>query len=132
MFVRDLTANFGANAGKIWRSLNEKGSLGKEKLLEITQLKDSEFYTGVGWLARENKIFNEDGDCYRLDTSNLTSKIGANAGRVWKIMDIWGEVDVSTIRRLADIDEKEVYFALGWLARENKICVDKNLRYNLK
>ena len=132
MLVRSLTTKFGMSAGKIWNALDGKDALGKEKLLTSAKLKESEFYAGVGWLAREDKISKDGKDCYRLGDTNLTSEIGANAGRVWKIMDIWGEVNISTIKRLADIDDKEAYSALGWLAREDKLYVDDRSRCNLK
>jgi len=62
-----------------------------------------------------------------LDSTNLESKIGTNAGKVWKVLDIWGELDVSTITRLTRTDEQDVYSSLGWLAREDKICADSKL-----
>ena len=130
--MRDLTTKFGENAGKIWSVLNEEGCLKKKKLLKITQLNDDDFFTGVGWLAKENKISKEDKDCFKLDVSNLDSEIGAHAGRVWKILDIWGDADFTTIKRLSDLDDNEVHSAIGWLSREDKICVDEKQRYNLK
>jgi len=130
--VRDLTTKFGENAGKIWLVLNEEGCVKKKKLLKITQLNDDDFFTGVGWLAKENKISKEDKDCFKLDVSNLDSEIGAYAGRVWKILEIWGDADFTTIKRLSDLDDEEVHAAIGWLAREDKICVDEKQRYNLK
>lgn len=130
--MRDLTTKFGENAGKIWSVLNEEGCLKKKKLLKITQLNDDDFFTGVGWLAKENKISKEDKDCFKLDVSNLDSEIGAHACRVWKILEIWGDADLTTIKRLSDLEENEVHAAIGWLAREDKICVDEKQRYNLK
>ena len=130
--MRDLTTKFGENAGKIWLVLNEEGCVKKKKLLKITQLNDDDFFTGVGWLAKENKISKEDKDCFKLDVSNLDSEIGAYAGRVWKILEIWGDADFTTIKRLSDLDDEEVHAAIGWLAREDKICVDEKQRYNLK
>lgn len=131
--MRDLTNNFGDNAGKVWYALKDGEPFKKEAILENTKLDESNFYSAIGWLARENKIKEEFEDYYKLDVSNLTYKIGTNAGKVWKVMDIWGDVDVHTIKRLAKIEESEVYSALGWLARENKIIFDKNLgKFNLK
>jgi hypothetical protein len=130
--VRDLTTKFGENAGKIWSVLNEEGCLKKKKLLKITQLNDDDFFTGVGWLAKENKISKDDKDCFKLDSTNLESEIGTQAGKIWKILDIWGDADFTTIKRLSDLDDDRVHSAIGWLARENKICVDEKQRYNLK
>ena len=130
--MRSLIVNLGWNAGKIWNALEGKEFLEKDELLKTTKLMENEFYTGVGWLARENKIIKESEDSYKLGDTNLTSEIGTNAGRIWKILDIWGKVGISTIIRLAAIDEKEAYTALGWLAREDKIYADENQMYNLK
>ena len=130
--MRDSTTKFGENAGKIWSVLNEEGCLEEKKLKEITQLDNDDFFTGLGWLAKENKISKEDKDCYKLDVTNLGSEIGAHAGKVWKILDIWGDADFTTIKRLSDLDDVKVHAALGWLAREDKICIDEKQRYNLK
>ena len=130
--VRDLTIKFGNSAGKIWRTLSQKGPLNKEVLKNDIQLKNDEFYGGVGWLARENKISMEEQETLKLDKTNLTHKIGNNAGRIWKILDIWGDIDIQSIQRLADIQEEEVHTALGWLAREDKIVLDDISRIRLK
>ena len=130
--MRSSAVKFEMVAGKIWATLEGKGCLKKDKILKASQLNESEFYAGMGWLARENKIFEENEFHYGLGPTNLTSKIGINAGRVWKVMDIWGEVNISTIGRLADMGEKEIYSALGWLAKEDKIYIGEKQTYNLK
>jgi len=130
--VRNSAVKFGEVAEKIWTALEGQRSLKKDKILKDSQLNENEFYAGLGWLARENKIFEEDEVHYGLGPTNLTSKIGVNAGKVWKVMDIWGEVNISTIERLADMDEKEIYSALGWLAKEDKIYISEKQTYDLK
>jgi len=130
--VRSSAVNFEIVAGKIWTAMEEQRCLEKDKILKVAQLNENEFYAGIGWLARENKIFEEDEAHYRIGTTNLTPKIGINAGRVWKVMDIWGEVNLSTIEQLADMSEKEIYSALGWLAKEDKIYINEKQMYNLK
>jgi hypothetical protein len=131
--VRNTADKFGKNAGKIWATLNERGPMIEEDIVKATRLKDREFYSAIGWLARENKICREGEKWYKLDNTNLTPEIGANAGKIWNVMNVWGEVDIHTIKRLAEINEKEIYSAIGWLARENKIHTDGRLtRYNLR
>ena len=115
----------GHNAGKIWDILNERGSLTKSELLKFTKLTNNEFYSAVGWLARENKV-TLDGKYYKLDITNLTSEIGTNAGKIWKIIDIWDKVEIPTMKKLAEIHENDLYSAIGWLAREDKICPEDN------
>ncbi len=128
----EITTKYGKNAGQIWKLLNKKGALDKQKIIENASINEHDFHVSVGWLARENKI-NKNEDKYQLDRTNLTEEIGSNAGKIWKILDIWGEADLSMMKRLADINEQELYQALGWLAREDKIQKDlKNQRYYLK
>ena len=67
-----------------------------------------------------------------MDSTNLTYEIGSVAGRVWKIIDIWEEVDFYTIKKLSKADEEDIYSALGWLAREDKIYENKEQNYRLK
>ncbi len=130
--MRDLKTTFGESAGKIWQVLSKKGCLKKDKILETTKLDEVDFHAGLGWLARENKITKKDKDCYKLDNTNLESEIGTNAGKVWKILDIWGDADFITIKRLSNLDDNKVHCTLGWLAREEKIYIDEKHRYNLK
>ena len=129
--MRNLTSDFGDKAGKIYKALEQYGPMKKEKILEITDLNENEFHTAVGWLAREDKIYEEEQ--YKIQNTNLTERVGSSAGKVWKVMDVWGEVDILTIRRIAKIPEKEIHTAIGWLAREDKIVADEQTRkFNLK
>jgi len=111
---------FGRNAGKVWETLNEKGSLSESELTETTSLRPYEFYIAVGWLAKENKI-RKDGELYQLDETNLKIKIGVSAGKIWKALNLKGENDILNISKLTKINENDIYLAIGWLARENKI-----------
>jgi len=130
--VGDITTKFGENAGKIWSVLNEKGCIKKSKILKHAKITEDEFSIGIGWLAKENKISREDKVYFKLESTNLDSEIGAHAGKVWKILDIWGDADFTTLKRLSDLDKYEVQAALGWLARENKINYNENKRFELK
>jgi hypothetical protein len=130
--VRISTIKFEDNAGKIWKALDERGALQKKKLLKIAKLNEKEFFTGIGWLAREDKVFKKNNDYYELDNTNLTHEIGVLAGKVWKIINIWDEVDFTTLKKLSEADDNEIYSALGWLAREDKICENEEQKYRLK
>ncbi|DAC72678.1 MAG TPA: hypothetical protein DSN98_03800 [Thermoplasmata archaeon] len=118
--MKTLTDEFGWNAGKVWKILSTKGPLKEETLLETTKLKEDELWTAIGWLAREGKICREN-NMYKLGKTNLTPKIGTDAGKVWNTVAKQGELDVSAIARTAQITEVDAYYALGWLAREDKI-----------
>ena len=136
--MRSLIDEYGRNAGKIWQTLNENGSLTQTKLIRNTKLKKDEFNSAIGWLARENKINKKNtihGSSYILGETNLTKKIGGNAGLVWESLYTFGEIDVSAIAKYSQIEQDEVYAALGWLAREDKIDVkygNKQIKFKLK
>ncbi len=130
--MRNITTKCGNNAGKIWSVLNEKGCLKKDDIITMTELNKEDFHAGLGWLARENKVSRHDEDCFKVDNTNLDAEIGSHAGRVWKILDIWGDVDYESMKRLSDLDDEKLHAALGWLAREDKILCDERNRFNLK
>ena len=48
--------NNGNNAGLIWNALNANGKMTETKLKKETALGSAEFYTALGWLAREGKL----------------------------------------------------------------------------
>ena len=130
IFMRNMVNECGRNAGKIWEVLNNNGSLSQTKLIRNTRLKNDEFHSAIGWLARENKINMDDitqNPTYRLGETNLTTKIGGDAGRVWEALNTWGENDIPSIAKYARLKSDEVNAALGWLAREDKIDI-KNMK----
>jgi len=47
---------FGANAGKVWSVLKEKGILSVGAIAKQGQLKVNEVFAALGWLGREGKI----------------------------------------------------------------------------
>lgn len=114
------TEDYGLYAGKVWTALNSYGSLTQTNLMKKTMLKEDEFYAAVGWLARENKIC-QDGIEYKLGETNLTDKIGANAYKIWNILNKCGNIEITYIPKIAEIPECDTYLALGWLAKEGKI-----------
>lgn len=52
-----------------------------------------------------------------------TETIGYNAGTVWTALNAADALGVKQIKKITKLKEKEVYAALGWLARENKIVI---------
>ena len=126
--MKDIIENFGQNAGKIWVAINTQGPINQASLIRNTKLPLKDFYIGLGWLARENKIC-KDGNLYKLGETNLTNSIGESAGKVWNILNSQGEVNVSSIAKLTQLKIQDAYSALGWLAREDKI-IGKKLKTN--
>lgn len=125
--MRDIIVEFGINAGKVWKALNSWGSRTESQLIENTRLSAKEVHAAIGWLARENKIY-ADGKLFKLGETNLTVKLGENAGKIWYVLHTQGEADILHISKLAQIDEGDTYSALGWLAREGKINTKANGR----
>jgi len=130
--VRNVLEKFGISAGQIWSVLNKKGSLKKDELLKETNLNELEFHAAIGWLARENKISSYDDEYFKLEETNLEAEIGKHAGRVWNILDIWDEIDFESMKTLSNLDDNQVYSALGWLAREDKIKINDANHFTLK
>jgi len=118
--MRDIIVEFGMNAGKVWKALNSWGSRTESQLIENTRLSAKELHAAIGWLARENKIY-KDGELFKLGETNLTVKVGENAGKIWYVLHTQGGADILHISRLAQMDKRDTYYALGWLAREGKI-----------
>jgi hypothetical protein len=124
--TKDVVEEFGYCAGRVWKELNTHGPLNEKDLLKNTRLQKNNLYAAIGWLARENKIQFEN-NLYILGETNLTDNIGNIAGKIWETLEKHKEIDISSISRLAKINETNVYHALGWLAREDKIQVKKGL-----
>jgi hypothetical protein len=118
--MNEIASSFGPNAGVVWNTLHQYGPLSETALIERTHFSMYQLHVAVGWLARENKIRKED-DLYALGETNLVPLIGKDAGKIWRALDIWGEVDSVSLSRLARISEDDVFCAAGWLAREGKI-----------
>lgn len=125
--MNELVKTFGFNAGRIWKILEKEGPLGQTKLKKKTQLRDDEFFGAIGWLARENKIYFEKNTYYTGET-NLTDKIGCYAGKVWDSLEYGKEVDVSAIARVSNLQKRDCYTALGWLAREGKLITKTKVK----
>ena len=66
--------NIGNNAGILWNTLNTNGKMTETKLKKESGLGSAEFYTALGWLAREGKLnvvvetrCGKDGEYYTLN-----------------------------------------------------------------
>ena len=118
--MSEIMKTFGNNAGILWETLEEYGPQVQKKLIEKTQLTEDEFYSAIGWLARENKVRKEK-RTYKIGDTNLTSEIGINAGKVWDVLKKRSDIDITSICQISKVRKEDCYSAIGWLARENKI-----------
>ena len=57
-----------------------------------------------------------------LILKNMIEKIGTNAGLVWHALEA-GKLELKAIKKATKLTEKEIYAALGWLARESKVAI---------
>ena len=122
--TKNVVEEFGQGAGQVWKAINTHGPLTEKELIKNTRLPKNNIYAAIGWLARENKIHLEN-NLYMLGETNLTGEIGTDAGKIWKTLERWEEIDISSISKLTKVNEINVYHAIGWLAREDKILVQK-------
>ena len=51
----------------------------------------------------------------------MYEQIGENAGRIWQLLEQRGEANIAQLSKLLKVKSAEVYQAVGWLAREDKI-----------
>lgn len=50
-----------------------------------------------------------------------TETIGQNAGLVWEALNVGETLGTKQIKKITKLKDKELYAALGWLAREDKL-----------
>lgn len=51
-----LQEKAGEVAGKIWNALNETEGLTQKQVKKVTKMLDKDFFLGMGWLLREDKV----------------------------------------------------------------------------
>ena len=52
----------------------------------------------------------------------MKEKIGSDAGNIWKVLDVQGTKSVKELKKATKLNDKEIYAAIGWLAREEKLA----------
>ncbi|MDE6467334.1 MAG: winged helix-turn-helix domain-containing protein [Muribaculaceae bacterium] len=52
-----------------------------------------------------------------------TETIGTNAGTVWVALNSAETLGIKQLKKVTKLKDKEVFAALGWLAREGKITI---------
>jgi hypothetical protein len=54
----------------------------------------------------------------------VESIFGVNSGNVWKALNLNGPMSIDDIVKATALNPEEIYGALGWLGRENKISLE--------
>ena len=52
----------------------------------------------------------------------MIEKIGNNAGAVWNALNN-GEMEIKDLKKNVKFTDKELWAAIGWLAREDKLAI---------
>lgn len=55
-----------------------------------------------------------------------TDTIGTWAGLVWSALNTADVLGIKQLKKITKLKEKEIYAALGWLARENKVRFEES------
>ena len=55
-----------------------------------------------------------------------TETIGTNAGTVWTALNTADALGIKQLQKIPKLKDKEMFAALGWLAREGKIEIHTN------
>ena len=61
-------------------------------------------------------------------------EIGMNAGLVWNALNEKGPMTVKDLRKATKLKDKQIFAALGWLSREDKVStteVENDLEVSL-
>jgi len=59
----------------------------------------------------------------------MIQPIGETAGKVWRLLNENGEASLSQLKKGVKVDPNLILQAIGWLAREDKLRIEKNGRY---
>lgn len=56
------------------------------------------------------------------------NKINHNAGKIWQTIIKNQNIKISDLKKLTQLDIKDLYLALGWLAKDNKVYFSQKER----
>ncbi|MGB9699410.1 MAG: winged helix-turn-helix domain-containing protein [Thermodesulfobacteriota bacterium] len=59
----------------------------------------------------------------------MINAIGETAGKVWHFLDEAGEANLNQIKKGVKADPNLILQAIGWLAREDKLVIEKKGRF---
>ena len=59
----------------------------------------------------------------------MIKKIGETAGKVWSYLDEKGEASFGQLKKGVKGDPNLILQAIGWLAREDKLRIEKRARF---
>ena len=72
-------------------------------------------------------LINTKSNKFNLLATMNTEAIGAWAGQVWQALNEADVLGLKQLKKMAKLkNEKEVFAAIGWLAREGKVEIQTN------
>ncbi len=63
-----------------------------------------------------------------VENTSLLDQIGETAGEVWHTLLEHGQLTITQLTKHVDAPRDRVMQAVGWLAREEKICIEEQAR----
>ena len=58
----------------------------------------------------------------------MVEKIGIDAGKEWTKLEEEGRMNVRSLRNAIKLTERDTFAAIGWLAKEGKLTLEKDGR----
>lgn len=58
----------------------------------------------------------------------MNEEIGIAAGRIWEALNSKGELTPAQLQKAAEVEEPLLSWAVGWLAREDKVEFTRDKR----
>ena len=55
----------------------------------------------------------------------MIETFGINAGKIWSLLDKTGRQNIKDVKKATKLTDKNLYAALGWLAREGKLKLEE-------
>lgn len=75
----------------------------------------------------QSLLINTKSNKFNLLVTMNTEEIGAWAGQVWQALNEADVLGAKQLKKMAKLkNEKEVFAAIGWLAREGKVEIQTN------
>ncbi|HWP01370.1 MAG TPA: winged helix-turn-helix domain-containing protein [Methylococcus sp.] len=62
-------------------------------------------------------------------SEELNTTVGSAAGKIWEFLDRNGEASASRLAEETGLNRNDVQRAIGWLAREGKLRIERRGRY---
>ena len=63
-----------------------------------------------------------------VEANSTVHRIGDTAGQIWHLLDLEGPKKITQLVKEVEAPRDTVMQAIGWLAREEKICVEEQSR----